>query len=43
MRDDPATSWMWDRGAVARGEMDRESPAAFEAVFTRIKREMPVA
>jgi hypothetical protein len=43
MRDDPATSWMWDRGAVAHGAMDRARPEAFEAVFARLRREMPAA
>jgi len=41
MRDDPATSWMWDQAAVADGALERESPAGFEAVFTRLKRELP--
>jgi hypothetical protein len=43
MRDDPATSWMWDRDAVAHGALDRESPEAFEAVFARLRREVPAA
>ena len=41
MRDDPAKSWMWDQDAVARGQMDREGPEAFEAVFARLRSELP--
>lgn len=43
MRDDPATSWMWDRAAVAGGALDRETPEGFQAVFARLRRELPDA
>jgi hypothetical protein len=41
MRDDPAKSWMWDREAVANGALDRESAEGFQAVFARLRREVP--
>ncbi|MCU4654763.1 BLUF domain-containing protein [Roseibacterium sp. SDUM158016] len=41
MRDDPAQSWMWDREAVADGALDLEGPEAFQAIFARLRSQLP--
>jgi hypothetical protein len=41
MHDDPAQSWLWSADDVARGALDRASPAALAGVFERIAAALP--
>ncbi len=36
MRDDPARSWMWTAREIDEGALDRATPAAFIAIFSRL-------